>query len=165
MAGTPGRKEPGRAALREDREGVLAADAVAEAGDVSAVDVHGDGHAVTGVAHPVDISGWREAAYHSGQVHVPGGAVEGAPAVGQRKDLFVLTTLQHAGDAPGHVVMNHRLLAGQPDHGGDRERAVRLGVEQVALIAGRIAAAQRRGKELRRSEERRVGEEGRVRWG
>ena len=104
---------------------------------------------VTGVAHPVDVAGRGEAAHRPGRVDVPSHKFERAVAVGQREDLFVLTTLQDAGDAPGHVVVNHRLLPGQPDHCRHRERAVRLGVEQVALVAGRVSAPQRRGQEGR----------------
>jgi hypothetical protein len=43
--------------LRADGKGVLAADAVAEAGNVGTVDVHGDGHGVTSVADAVDVAG------------------------------------------------------------------------------------------------------------
>src|SRR6185369_15341332 len=46
-----------RRGLGADGEGVLATDAVAEAGDVGAVDVHGDGHGVAGVADAVDVAG------------------------------------------------------------------------------------------------------------
>src|SRR6516165_7009610 len=70
-------------ALGADRGGVLAADAVAEAGDVGAVDVHGDGHAVTGVADPVDVAGRGEAAGRPGRVHVAGDDPELAAVVGK----------------------------------------------------------------------------------
>src|SRR5262245_18974028 len=79
-------------------EGVLAADAVAEAGDVGAVDVHGDGHGVTGIADAVDVAGRREAVHGPCRVHVTGGEPERANAVGQGEDLLVLAPLQYAGD-------------------------------------------------------------------
>src|SRR5437588_6212484 len=107
-----------------DGEGVLAADAVAEAGDVGAVDVHGDSHGVAGVADAVDVAGRREAAHGPGRVHVAGGEPERTAAVGQREDLLVFASLEHARDAPGHVIMDHRLLTGHPDHGRHREAAV-----------------------------------------
>ena len=76
--------------------------------------------------------------------HVAGGKPEHAPAVGQREDLLVLAPLQDAGDAPGHMIVDHRLLAGQPDHGRDRG-AVGLGVQQVALVPRGLRAAATRG--------------------
>src|SRR5690348_4496510 len=112
-------------------EGVLAADAVAEAGDVGAVDVHGDGHGVAGVADAVDVAGWRESAHGPGRVDVAGGEPERATAVGQREDLLVLAPLKDTRNAPGHVIMDHRLLPGHPDHDRDREAAVGFGVQQV----------------------------------
>src|SRR5437660_12511389 len=102
QAGDPGTKR----SLRADGEGVLAADAVAEAGDVGAVDVHGDGHGVAGVADAVDVAGWGEAAHGPGRVDVAGGEPERATAVGQREDLLVLAPLEDARDAPGHVIMD-----------------------------------------------------------
>src|ERR1700751_2899210 len=106
-AGWYGTRGGGRRRLGADGEGVLAADAVAEAGDVGAVDVHGDGHGVAGVADAVDVAGRREAAHGSGRVHVAGGEPERAAAVGQGEDLLVLLPLQDARDAPGHVVVDH----------------------------------------------------------
>src|SRR6478609_183770 len=79
-----------RRLLSADGEGVLAADAVAEARDVGTVDVHRDGHGVAGVADAVDVAGWREAAHGPGRVDVAGGEPEHAAAVGQREDLLVL---------------------------------------------------------------------------
>jgi hypothetical protein len=55
--GGGGRRGPGGVAGGlEQEEGVLAADSVAQAGDVGAVDVHGDGHAVAGVKDAVDVA-------------------------------------------------------------------------------------------------------------
>src|SRR5258705_3514814 len=92
--------------LCADGEGVLAADAVAEAGDVGAVDVHGDGHGVAGVADAVDVARWGEAAHSPGRIDVAGGEPEHATAVGQREDLLVLAPLEDARNAPGHVIMD-----------------------------------------------------------
>src|ERR1700750_3231187 len=50
-----------RRASGADGEGVLAADAVAEAGDVGAVDAHGDGHGIAGVTDAVDLAARGEA--------------------------------------------------------------------------------------------------------
>src|SRR5580692_10413554 len=102
--------QAGQGASGADREGVLAADAVAEAGDVRAVDVHGDGYGVTGVADPVDVARGREAVHGPGRVHAARGEPERGTAVGRREDLLVLSPLQDARDTPGHVVVNHRLL-------------------------------------------------------
>src|SRR5271166_2942129 len=138
------------AGLGQDWEAVLAADAVAEAADVGAVHMHGDGHVVAGVANAVDVAGRGEAAHGPGRVHVAGGERERAAAVGEGEDLLVLEALQDGGHAPGHVVVDHGLLPGQPDHGCDRERAVGLGVEQMTLIAGRVAMPKGRGQQVRR---------------
>src|ERR1700760_660523 len=59
-----------RLELRVDGEGVFAADAVAEAGDVGAVDVHGDGDGIAAVADAVDVTGRCEAAHGPGLIHV-----------------------------------------------------------------------------------------------
>src|SRR5580692_1944065 len=101
----PGRGPRGRwQLLRADGEGVLATDTVAEAGDVGAVDVHGDGHGFADVADAVDVAGWREAAHRPGRVDAAGREPERAAAVGQREELLVLAPLEHARDAPGHVI-------------------------------------------------------------
>src|SRR5580658_11199826 len=86
--------QAGQGASGADREGVLAADAVAEAGDVGAVDVHGDGYGVAGVADAVDVTGRGEAAHRAGRVHVAGGELERAAVVGEGEDLLVLAALQ-----------------------------------------------------------------------
>src|ERR1700751_794592 len=114
-AGWYGTRGGGRRRLGADGEGVLAADAVAEAGDVGAVDVHGDGHGVAGVADAVDVTRRREGANGPGRVHVAGGEIERLAAGVQREDLLVLAPLQDTGDAPGHVIVDHRLLPGHPD--------------------------------------------------
>src|SRR4029077_4293502 len=115
-----------------------------------AVDVHGDGNGVAGVADAVYVAGWREAAYGPGRGDVAGGEPAHATAVGQREDLLVLAPLEDACDAPGHVIMDHRLLPGHPDHGRYREAAVGFGVQQVALIARWVTAPQRDGEDGRR---------------
>src|SRR6476659_7142878 len=67
-------QRPGRPRrLGADGEGVLAADAV-------------------------DVAGRGEAAHGPGLIHVAGGEPERPAAVGDREDLLVFTSLQHASD-------------------------------------------------------------------
>src|SRR3954452_24687700 len=48
-------------------------------------------------------------------------------------------TLDDPEHAPGHVIVDRRDLAGAPDEAHDRERAVRLDVQNVAAVAVRVA--------------------------
>src|SRR6266536_2599346 len=57
------------------------------------------------------------------------------PPVPEGIDLLVLGTLQHAEDAPRHMVMERSHLAGPPDESAYRERAVGLGVHHMADIS------------------------------
>ena len=49
-----------------------------------------------------------------------------------------LGALHDTEDAPGYVVVDWRRLGRPPDKGYDRERAVRLGVQQVAAVLFRV---------------------------
>ena len=115
---------------------VVAAGAGADAGDVGAVDVDRDRGRLAGVAHAVDVAGRREAADVADVVLAAADQVQ----VGVEQ-LLVLDALDDAEDAPGDVVVDPRDLAGPPDQGDDRERAVRLDVQVVAaVVVGRAEA-------------------------
>ena len=80
--------------------------------------------------------GRHETGDRAGRVLPAGDLGQERPA--GRDDLHVLGALKHAGDAPGYVIVDGRHLAGPPHHGSDRERAVRLGVQPVGLVPGRV---------------------------
>src|ERR1017187_4584194 len=65
------RRERGPAGLG-DGQAVHPADAGAEPRDVGAVDVQRDGHAITVVADPVDVTGRGETTHIAGVVYPPG---------------------------------------------------------------------------------------------
>ena len=60
------------------------------------------------------------------------------PALAQGEKLLVLGPLQHAGHAPGDVVVDRGDLAGPPHQPDDREGAVRFRVQQVLLVRAGI---------------------------
>src|SRR5919106_6244123 len=105
------------------RSVVVAAGAGADAGHVRAVDVDRDRCLIGGVAHAVDVAGWREAADVADVVVALADRVQ----IGV-EELLVLDALDDAEDAPGDVVVDARDLVGPPDQGDDRERSVRLDV-------------------------------------
>src|SRR5215218_8745983 len=78
------------------RSVVVAAGAGADAGDVGAVDVDGDGGLVGGVVDAVDVAGWREAADVAGVVVALADQVE----VGV-EEFLVFDALDDAEHAPG----------------------------------------------------------------
>src|SRR5215216_2532968 len=101
---------------RGSRSVVVAAGAGADAGDVGAVDVDGDGGLVGGVVDAVDVAGWREAADVAGVVVALADQVE----VGV-EEFLVFDALDDAEHAPGDVVVDAGDLSGPPDQGDDRE--------------------------------------------
>src|SRR5215213_1895135 len=111
------------------RSVVVAAGAGADARHVRAVDVDRNRGLIGGVAHPVDVAGWCEAADVADLVVVAADQVQ----VGVEQ-LLVLDAPDDAEDAPGDVVVDPGELAGPPDQGDDRERAVRLVVQVVGAV-------------------------------
>ena len=94
--------------------------------------------------HAVDVAGRREAADVADVVVALADHVQ----VGVEQ-LLVLDALDDAEHAPGDVVVDPRELAGSPDQGDDRERAVGLDVQRVAAVAVRRAEALRGGQHVR----------------
>src|SRR4051812_13902785 len=87
-----------------DRKVVEAAGAGADAAQVGAVDVQGDGGLVADVADAVDVAGRGEGADLAGRVRVVAGLDQGRAVVGERIEILVLHAGQDAEHAPGHVV-------------------------------------------------------------
>src|SRR4051812_23514285 len=124
------------AAPAVSRSVVVATGAGPDARHVRAVDVDRDRGRVAGVVHAVDVAGRREAADVAGPVLVAADQVQAGV-----EQLLVLDALDDAEDAPGDVVVDPGELAGPPDQGDDRERAVRLAVQVVgAVLVGRAEA-------------------------
>ena len=118
---------------------VVASGAGADARHVRAVDVDRDRGLVGGVVHAVDVPRRREAADVADVVVALADHVE----VGVEQ-LLVLDALDDAEDAPGDVVVDPGDLAGPPDQGDDRERAVGLDVQVVGAVARRVSRAAAR---------------------
>src|SRR5690606_34541218 len=102
--------------------------------DVVTVDVDGDRRTVAGVLHQVDVllrrHQHRDAARRVAVLTVLGQELLGA--VGDQVVAHLaFGALQHADDAPTPVVVDRGALAGQPDQGDDRVRAVVVDVDDV----------------------------------
>jgi len=116
--------------------------------------MHRDRDVAPVVADPVNVAGRGEAAYVAGVVDAVADGLQSGPAVAQREQFLVLGALDHADHAPRDVIVDRCHLSGPPDQGADRERSVRLGMQDVADVPVRAALALGAGQDVQAGQDR-----------